>query len=85
MSQQAGKIHRKQQQRHQKQRGPERFTCDFEQDFKNIGISLDVDEDGRLVVEKVPQGQWAFVGGWCKVAPYLCPAYKIPTGGTKYS
>lgn len=33
--------------------GPERFTCEFHGDFQDIGILLDVDDEGRLVVQEV--------------------------------
>lgn len=33
--------------------GSEWFTCEFNGDFKDIGMSLDVDEEGRLVVQEV--------------------------------
>lgn len=37
----------------QQQPGSERFAHQFNGDFSGIGISLDVDEDGRLVVQHV--------------------------------
>lgn len=37
----------------QQQPGSERFEYQFNGDFKGIGISLDVDEEGRLIVQHV--------------------------------
>eukprot|EP00904_Undaria_pinnatifida_P005466 jgi/Undpi1/2049/HiC_scaffold_12.g05435.m1 len=39
----------------QQQPGSERFAHQFNGDFSGIGISLDVDEDGRLVVQHVDE------------------------------
>lgn len=32
---------------------PTQFECEFQGDFKSIGITLDVDDDGRLVLQEV--------------------------------
>lgn len=37
--------------------GFERFTCEFHGDFQGIGMSLDVDSEGRLVVQEVRVGR----------------------------
>lgn len=38
------------------QESSERFTCEFHDDFQDIGMLLDVDECGRLVVKEVSIG-----------------------------
>lgn len=60
--QQQGKKDKKDKQEQQEQ-GPEaqqesseRFTCEFHDDFQGIGMLLDVDECGRLVVQEVSIG-----------------------------
>lgn len=49
----------------QQQPGSGRFEYQFNGDFKGIGISLDVDEEGRLIVQHV--GQFPYV--MCRATP----------------
>lgn len=61
------------QQQQQQQPGSERFAYQFNGDFQGIGISLDVDEEGRLIVQHVgcfsPQVM-------CRATPYNNPRAK---------
>lgn len=67
------------QQQQQQQPGSERFAYQFNGDFKGIGISLDVDEEGRLIVQHVGHFPPHVM---CRTTPYYKPRAKTSERST---